>query len=147
MHLPARASTESLVGELMLRFSQALFDDDVIREIVPTGKTNREPRHPRVYALGSAGASRTYATIQPADLLRQRELVFSSFGKPIPRPLVVGLGLDEASAEFIQAQVSNTNIIYLTAKPPLSEGADLGSSEWLKFITLWPFDPDYGPWP
>ena len=21
------------------------------------------------------------------------------------------------------------------------------SVEWLKFVTLWPFDPDYGPWP
>ena len=147
VHLSARASIGSLVGELLRRFSGALLDDDVIHEIVPTGQTNCEPKHIRVYALGSGGATRTYPTIEPADLLRQRELVFSSFGKPVTRPLVIGLGLDEASADSIKNQVSNTNIIYLTSKSTPSERADLGSSEWLKFITLWPFDPDYGPWP
>ena len=38
-----------------------------------------------------ASASRTWPTVAPADLLRQRELTFSSFGKPILRPLIIGL--------------------------------------------------------
>ena len=87
MHLPARASTESLVGELMQRFSQVLFDDEITRDVVPTGQANCEPKQPRIYALGSAGASRTYPAVELAGLLRQREVTFSSFGKPVRRAL------------------------------------------------------------
>ena len=147
VHLLARASTESLVGELMQRFAQVLLDDEVAREIVPMRTTNFAPKRPRCYALGSAGASRTWPTVAPADLLRQRELTFSSFGKPILRPLIIGLGVDERSAEAIRRQITGSNMMFLNTARHFQPDCDNDSSEWLKFVTLWPFDPDYGPWP
>ena len=109
VHLSARDSTEILAGELLQRFAQVLLDDEVAREIAPMRTTNCAPKYPRCYALGSAGASKTYPTVGLADLLRQRELTFSSFGKPVLRPLIIGLGLDERSAECIRTQISRTD--------------------------------------
>ena len=143
VHLSARASTEILAGELLQRFAQVLLDDEVAREIVSMRTTSCAPKHPRCYALGSAGASKTYPTVGLADLVRQRELTFNSFGKPILRPLIIGLGLDERSAEGLRMQITTqTNMIFLNSSVASDE-----NTEWLKLITLWPFDPDYGPWP
>ena len=148
MHLSARASTESLFGELMQRFSQVLFDDEITRDVVPTGQANCEPKQPRIYALGSAGASRTHPAVALADLLRQREITFGSFGKPVLRPLIVGLGLDERSAESVQTQITeHTNMLFLNARVAAKPDLYDENAEWLKFVTLWPFDPEYGPWP
>ena len=148
VHLSARASTEILAGELLQRFAQVLLDDEVAREIAPMRTTNCAPKHPRCYALGSAGASKTCPTVGLADLVRQRELTFSSFGKPILRPLIIGLGVDERSAETIRRQIAErTNMMVLNAPRTFRLDSYNDSVEWLKFVTLWPFDPDYGPWP
>ena len=147
VHLPARASTERLLGEVMQRFSQVLLENEITRDIVSTGKVSQQSKTPRIYALGSAGASKTFPEVQSADLLRQRELTFSSFGKPVLHPLIIGLGLDERSAESIRTQVDHTNIIFLKARSAQELDVNDENAEWLKFVTLWPFDTDYGPWP
>jgi hypothetical protein len=148
VHLSARASTESLVGELMQRFAQVLCDEKLVQQIVPISKrSGKGTNQPHMLALSSAGASSQFPTIQASDLLRQRELVFSSFGKPISSPRIIGFGLNEACAKSIHDQISNTNMIYLSTNAIADGQADPSGAEWLKFVTLWPFDPDSGPWP
>jgi hypothetical protein len=148
VHLSARASTESLVGELMQRFAQVLCDEKLVQQIIPISKkSGKGANQPHMLALSSAGASSQFPTIQASDLLRQRELVFSSFGKPILSPRIIGLGLNEACAKSIHDQISNTNMTYFGASAIADERPDAAGAEWLKFVTLWPFDPDSGPWP
>ena len=147
VHLPARASTERLLGELMHRFSQVLLEDEVTHEIVSTGKKDQQPKMPCICALGSAGASKTFPQVHSGDLVRQRELTFSSFGKPVLHPLIIGLELDERSADSIRTQMDHTNIIFLNARSAPELDLNDENAEWLKFVTLWPFDTDYGPWP
>jgi hypothetical protein len=147
MHLAAGASTEQLLGQIMQYFSRVLFQDQVAVDVISTGKTGSQPESPRIYSLGSAGASKTIPHIHPIDLERQRELTYRSFGKPVRRPLLIGLGLDERCAESILTQVRGSNIMFLNALNGPDLDRDDEDAEWLKFVTLWPFDPDYGPWP
>jgi hypothetical protein len=131
----------------MQRFSQVLFDDEITRDIVPTGQANCEPKQPRIYALGTAGASRTCPAVALADLCRQRELTFSSFGKPVLRPLLIAIDIDEASAKAVRKHVVGTNMMFLGARTIAGREPTRENQEWLKFVTLWPFDPDNGHWP
>jgi len=147
VHLPARASTEQLLGELMQRFSQVLFQDQIAGHVISTGNIKCQPKSPRMYALGSAGACKIFAHVYSGDLARQRELTFGSFGKPVRRPLVIGLGLDERSAERFLTQIRGSNIMFLNAQSASELDCDDENAEWLKFVTLWPFDPDHEPWP
>jgi hypothetical protein len=144
--LSARASTETLVGELMRRFSEVLLHENTLTEVAPIGTLAAKPMtRPRIFALGSAGATESFRTVDEKDLLRQRALVFSSFGKPILRPLLIAIDADEACAETIRTQILGTNILFLTTKvgPRRHRREDCFDFE---FVTLWPFDPDYGPW-
>ena len=138
MHLSARASIGSLVGELLRRFVQVLCDEKLVQQIIPLSKkSGKGANQPRMLALSSAGASSHFPTIQASDLLRQRELVFSSFGKPISSPRIVGLGLNEACAKSVHDQISTTNMIYLGASA-IADGRSLTppGAEWLKFVAL-----------
>jgi hypothetical protein len=145
VHLPARASTESLIGELTRRFGQVLLDD-VLAEIAPIGASPGPASQPRIFALGSAGASATAPRLEETDLLRQRELVFSSFGRPITCPLLIATQADEGCAESIRNQIKGSDIKFLTTQISTNQEND-GEFQWFEFATLWPFDPDYGPWP
>lgn len=147
VHLPARASTGSLIGELMHRLSCVLLDTGAVAWLIPGNKIG-EAKPARTFAIGTAGACREICRLGLADLVRQRELVFSSFGKPVLRPLVIGLGLDERCAENIRRQVTEeTNAAFLNARRISQLNPQSENQGWLKFITLWPFDSNYGPWP
>ena len=140
-HLPARASTESLVDKLMRRFGQVLLDEKILAEISPI-ETN-SAKQPRIFALGSAGASATAPRVTMADLLRQRELVFSSFGKPVLHPFLIATRADERCAESVRNQIEGSNILFLATQA----SARCNGDPWFEFVTLWPFDYNFGPWP
>jgi len=145
-YLSARASTEALVGELMRRLGQILLDELALDEIAPL-KTSGERTYPHVFALGSAGASIKSGGIVSTDLVRQRELVFSSFGKPILRPLLIATCADRRCAESIPKQIVGSNIKFLATKTSAERKIEDQSLEWFEFATLWPFDPNSGAWP
>ena len=64
VHLSARASTESLVGELMQRFAQVLCDEKLVQQIIPISKkSGKGANQPHMLALSSAGASSQFPTI------------------------------------------------------------------------------------
>ena len=64
VHLSARASTESLVGELMQRFVQVLCDEKLVQQIIPLSKkSGKGANQPHMLALSSAGASSHFPTI------------------------------------------------------------------------------------
>ena len=64
VYLSARASTESLVGELMQRFAQVLSDEKLVQQIIPIfKKSGKGTNQPRMLALSSAGASSQFPTI------------------------------------------------------------------------------------
>ena len=145
-HLSARASTDMLVSELMMRLSRALSVDEVLAHITRLARPLEQSRQAYMFAVGTAGASAKIGYLELADLLRQREIVFSSFGKPVLRPLLIGLSLDQGSAEAIQRQISGSNLLFLNTRE-LIEPTEWPEMDWLKLIVLWPFDPGHGPWP
>lgn len=140
VYLPARQSTDMLVAELMVRLLRALGCDDVLERVAPL-----QGERPRTFALGSAGAHRNCAELELRDLLRQREIVFHSFGKPTSRPALIGLDLDRESEAKLQEQLLGSNMLLLNART--SPESSVPGREWLEFVALWPFDPAYGPWP
>lgn len=115
IYLGSRASTEMLIGELMRRFGYVMLDENVMEYIAPIGEPfAKRGLPPRVFALGSAGSSRSFPEIELRDLCWQRELVFSSFGKPILRPLLIATGTDNISAKVIRNQgCEKTNFLFL----------------------------------
>lgn len=144
-YLSARAATEMLAGELMRRFGEVLLDERLLTQIVPA--RNMDDLYPCAFALGSAGASAFSPRICMRDLTRQRELVFSSFGRPILHPLLIATCVSQHCAESIQNQLVGSNIKLFktaTSADPNGNGEFL---EWFKFATLWPFDWSYGAWP
>ena len=140
-YLPARGSTDMLVAELMTRLCRGLENNGVLEQM-----SALQGKQPRMFALGSAGAHRHFASLNLADLARQREIVFASFGKPLARPLLVGLDLARTSEAKLQNQIAGSNLVLLAARSRVDEVERL-DPEWFKLFVLWPFDPDYGPWP
>ncbi len=146
-HLSPRASTEALVGELIRRLGDALLDENVLEQIAPISTpVEKRAVHPRVFALGSAGASVSYPRVREIDLCHQRELVYGSFGKPILCPLLIATRCDTISAEYIRNQISGYNFLFLATLANSGRWRNGKYLEYLEFVTLWPFDPDYGPW-
>lgn len=141
VYLPARSSIDMLTTELMTRLRYAFEDNRIVDHLVPI-----RGEQPRMFALGSAGAHRGSASLNLADLARQREIVFHSFGKPISRPMLIGMDLDQACESAIRDQMRGSNLLLLNALNGEDE-IEPTDREWLKFVTFWPFDPNYGPWP
>jgi hypothetical protein len=145
--LSARASTEELVAELMRRFGRALLDREIVTQVAPIDIAIAErTMHPGYFAIGSMGMYLPSLSFQPGDLGRQRELVFCGFGKPVQRPLLIGLDINDATAQRLREEVAQytSNIRFLKTTPSSGRMQNL---EWLEFVTLWPFDPDHYPWP
>jgi hypothetical protein len=140
-YLSARASTEVLLGELVGRLGDALLDEQVVANIVM-----QEKLRPRTFALGSAGASANSPILVLADLMRQRELVFSSFGKPLLQPMLIATRTGAHCAESVENQIAGSNIKFMKTLWA-SQNYESASAGWSEFTTLWPFDPNYGPWP
>ena len=145
--LSARASTEELVAELMRRFGRALLDREIVTQVAPIDTAIADgTMHPRYFAIGSMGARMPSLSVQLGDLSRQRELVFCGFGKPVLRPLLIGLDINDDTAQRLHEDVTRktSNIRFLKTTPSSGRVQNL---EWLEFVTLWPFDPDHYPWP
>jgi len=153
-YLSSRLPTERLVGQLIERLVCALLDKDVVDQIAPVKPAtgDGEVGKPRVFAMGSAGSHKFCPGICEPDLARQRELVFSSFGKPLAHPLLIATLIDDNSIQAIRGQLVGTNIEFLslassTRSPSANNELGGPHDEWSEFITLWPFDPKFGPWP
>lgn len=144
--LPASASTQELVAELMRRFGRVLLDHEIVAHIVPIDSAIADrTMHPRYFVVGSMGAFVPSLSVQEVSLARQRELVFCGFGKPVLRPLLIGLDLNEDTAQKIGddvAQKTSIKFLHTAPRPGRSQNDD-----WIDFVTLWPFDPKHYPWP
>ena len=145
-HLSARVSTGTLVSELMCRLGEVLIDKRLIAEIIPPRNIDDEV-YPRTFALGSAGASAFSPQISLRDLTRQRELVCSSFGKPVQRPLLIATAASQLCAQNVEKEIAGSNIKFLKTANCVDPKGNGEFLEWFKFVALWPFDWRYGAWP
>jgi hypothetical protein len=144
-YLSASAPTEMLVSESVRRLAHVLLDRRLLSQIVPRKTDNR--RYLRTFALGSAGASAFSRQISMRDLTRQRELIFSNFGKPILNPLLIATCVSQSCSESVQNQLVGSNIKLFKTVASASANGNAEFLEWFEFVTLWPFDWGYGRWP
>lgn len=145
-----RASTETLVGELIRRFGHGLLDRDLVDQIAGTGERSSKDKT-RLYALGSATLHSPFDRLHHFYWLldRQRELVCGSFGEidDDERPILVVTFADNEPPDLLADTFQDDWARVHVLRQPTYAVPNRGEpwSRLLHVIALWPFELDgYG---